>query len=347
MAISLTMPKPITITRMIARITSRTPAIRRGRPALGGGAITPITRSISSWRLVGGVPPSFSVATFRSPARRSARASDASAMRRSCSRSCGREAAIAARKCSRALAASMRSAARVPRMACAAALKRVSFSSSSSERVSSCCIAFRADLDSMRTWRGLGGMASTQSTANRFADSRRRRFAVVWGGPEADGGRIDVERAGGQSGLGIERVIAAWSDVVGRVGMKQGRQQLDLPAADAELVLAAAVGAHAALLAELIAREERLHAAEARRLEVDRARHHLACEDVVDVVDRRVPGDPVLEGRERVEGVVVVEVGVLEPGVGERLGDLAVEGRVGLHVDDRAPVGALEIDAVD
>ena len=137
------------------------PPIRRGQPALLGGAITLITRSISSWRLVGGVPPSFSVATLRSPARRSASASEASAMRRSCRRSCGRAAAIAARKCSRDFAASMRSAARVPRIACAAALKRVSFASSSSERPSSCCIALRADFDSMRTCLGFGGMAAS------------------------------------------------------------------------------------------------------------------------------------------------------------------------------------------
>src|SRR5687768_2249582 len=130
----------------------------------------------------------------------------------------------------------MRSAARVPRMACAAALNRVSLSSSSSERLSSCCIALRADFDSMRTCRGFGGMALS-----------------VYGAAESAGGRIDVERAFGQAGLGIERVVAARRDVVGRVGMEQRRQQLHVPAPDAELVLTAAVGAHPALLAELVA----------------------------------------------------------------------------------------------
>ena len=128
--------------------------------APGGGATMPMKRRASSCRLVGGVWPSFSAAALRSAGRRSASASDASAMRRSCSRSCGRAAAIAARKCSRERFASIRSAARAPRIACAAARKRVSASSSSSERLSSFCIAESADLLSILTWRGLGGIVS-------------------------------------------------------------------------------------------------------------------------------------------------------------------------------------------
>ena len=65
-----------------------------------------MSRSTKSWRLDGAVWPIFSTAALRSSGRRSASASDASAMRRSCMRSCGRAAAIALRKCSRALAAS-------------------------------------------------------------------------------------------------------------------------------------------------------------------------------------------------------------------------------------------------
>ena len=152
-AISLTMPKPSAISSTRARSTIRIPPMRRRMPALAGGAITPMTRSANSWRFVGGVCPSFSAAIFRSPARRSASASEASAMRRSCSRSCGREAAIAMRKCSRARLASMRSAARAPRMAWAADLWRVSAASSSSERDSSRCIAASADFCSTRTCR--------------------------------------------------------------------------------------------------------------------------------------------------------------------------------------------------
>ena len=52
-------------------------------------------------------------------------------------------------------------------------------------------------------------------------------------------------------------------------------------------------------------------------------------------------------GRERLARRLVLEVGVLEPGVRERLGDPRVERRVGLDVDGRALVGALEVDRVD
>ena len=100
-AISWTISQPSASASTITATTIRTPTIRRGMPALAGGAMIDIARSANSWRLVGGVWPSFSVAVLRSPARRSASASEASAMRRSCSRSCGRAAAIATRKCSR------------------------------------------------------------------------------------------------------------------------------------------------------------------------------------------------------------------------------------------------------
>ena len=134
---------------------------------------------------------------------------------------------------------------------------------------------------------------------------------------------------------------------LGALRMEQRRQQLHVAAADAELVLAAAVGAHPALLAELVALEECLQRAEARRLEVHGPRHHGRGEDVIHVVDRRVPRDAVLERRQRVARLLGLEVGILEPGVRERLGDAPVEVRIGLRVDDRAAVGALEVDRVD
>ena len=40
-----------------------------------------------------------------------------------------------------------------------------------------------------------------------------------------------------------------------------------------------------------------------------------------DAVDRRVPGDPVAVRAQRLVGARVGQVGVLEPGVRERLGD--------------------------
>src|SRR4051812_48320555 len=99
--------------------------------------------------------------------------------------------------------------------------------------------------------------------ANRFADSLSRA-PLVRGAPEPEWRRIDVQRRLGQPGLRVERVVAARSDVVGRVRVEQRGEQLDVPAAHAELVLAAAVGAHPALLAELVRGEQRLDAAEAR-----------------------------------------------------------------------------------
>src|ERR671917_1343243 len=94
--------------------------------------------------------------------------------------------------------------------------------------------------------------------------------------PPAGPGGIEfrLERAGGQAGLGIEGVVARRGDVVGRVGMEEGGQVLDLPAAHAELVLAAPVCAHPALLAEVVRVEQRAQAAEPRRLEVDGARQY-------------------------------------------------------------------------
>ena len=71
-----------------------------------------------------------------------------------------------------------------------------------------------------------------------------------------------------------------------------------------------------ALLAEVVAGEQRLDRAEARRLEVDRPGGTRERLDVRDRVDRRVPGDAVLVRRERGARLGVVEVGVLEPGVG-------------------------------
>src|SRR5688500_18531990 len=91
--------------------------------------------------------------------------------------------------------------------------------------------------------------------------------------PPAESGGLGVgrERARGQAGLGLERVVPGRRDVVRRVGVEERGEVLDLPAPGAELVLAAAVRAHAPLGAEVVALEQGLEAAEARRLEVDGA----------------------------------------------------------------------------
>src|ERR1700754_3513788 len=114
----------------------------------------------------------------------------------------------------------------------------------------------------------------------------------VYGATESERGRVHVKRRGRQPRLGIERVVAARRDVVRGVRMEERGEQLDVPAADAELVLAAAVGAHPALLAELVGLEQGPHGAEPRRLEIDRAGNDPPRQDVLDAVDRRVPRDP-------------------------------------------------------
>ena len=130
-------------------------------------------------------------------------------------------------------------------------------------------------------------------------------------------------------------------------GMEDRGQVLDLPAPDAELGLAAAVDLDPALGAVVVGGEELLGGAEARGLDVDRARREREVLDVGDRVDRRVPGDAVAVGLEHGVGLGVGQVRVLEPGVRERLGDAAVERRVGVDVDGRALVGALEVDRGD
>ena len=99
-------PKPIaSSTTTIARMI-RAPRRRMSLLAPCAGEMSPMRRRMNSWRLDGACWPSFSTAAFRSSGRRSASASEASAIRRSCMRSCGRAAAIALRKCSRAVCAS-------------------------------------------------------------------------------------------------------------------------------------------------------------------------------------------------------------------------------------------------
>ena len=81
--------------------------------------------------------------------------------------------------------------------------------------------------------------------------------------------------------------------------------------------------------------------AEPRGLRVDRLAGPLL--DVGERVQRRVPGDPVVEGSQHLAGLVV-DVGVLEVGVGEALGDRAVELRVGVDIHGGAHVHPLQVE---
>ena len=96
-----------------------------------------------------------------------------------------------------------------------------------------------------------------------------------------------------------------------------------MPTAHAQLELPPAVHQDPALVAVVVGVQQALDAARARGLDVD----HLGWEgqrlDVGDVMDRRVPGDPVaVIAQKRVD--LAGELGVLDPGVGEGLDDAAV-----------------------
>src|ERR1700742_3781670 len=83
-----------------------------------------------------------------------------------------------------------------------------------------------------------------------------------------------LQRAARQPRLGRQLgvVVTAGGDVIGRVRGEDRGQVLDLAATRAELGLAAAVGADAALLAVVVGGEEVADRAEARGLDVDRLR---------------------------------------------------------------------------
>ena len=142
----------------------------------------------------------------------------------------------------RAFAASMRSAARVPRMACAAALNRVSF-------------------EQLLVGAALELLHRSQSRLGLHADLSglgRHGLLSLWrGGIRVAPGR---RRAGSRAARARDRARRSRPGAMsfGAFGWNSAARQLDVPAADAELVLAAAVGAHPALLAELVAVEQRL-----------------------------------------------------------------------------------------
>ena len=127
--------------------------------------------------------------------------------------------------------------------------------------------------------------------------------------------------------------------------MEDRGEVLDLAASGAELELAAAVDVDPALLAVVVRVEERADTSEAGRLEVERPGMERQRLDVADRVDDRVPGDPVPMRLEQPVDLAIAQIGVLDPGAGERLRDEAVKPRIGRLVDDRPPVRPLRSSA--
>jgi hypothetical protein len=128
--------------------------------------------------------------------------------------------------------------------------------------------------------------------------------------------------------------------------VEQRCQVLDVAAPDTQLVLAAAIRAYAPFVAVVVRAEELRQATEARRLDV----HHLGREgqrlDVGDRMDRRVPRDAVSVGLEHRIGLVV-DRRVLEPRIGERLGQELVLRGVRRVVHHGPAVVALQVKRVD
>lgn len=163
---------------------------------------------------------------------------------------------------------------------------------------------------------------------------------------EAGGVRGRGERAGGEAFDDVGVVVAAGRDVVGRVGVEERGQVLDVTAADAELELAAAVHADVARLAVGVGAEEAAQRAQARGLDVHHPRREREALDVVDAVDVGVPRDAVAMGLQQLVDLLG-QARILDPSVGEGGDDAAVEVRVRAGVDHRALVEALEVHGVD
>src|SRR5919108_1582890 len=200
-----------------------------------------------------------------------------------------------------------------------------------------------------RARRGSGSSpngSSEHAPAAATAAARMARPALRLIPAEADLAGLRLEGARRQGGRRGGHVELARSDVVRRGPVEERGQVLDLPAAGAELELAAAVDRDPVLLAVFVGVEEVLERAEPRGLEVEGPRRELEPLDVGDRMDGRVPGDAVvvrLENRPR----LVSEGRILEPSIRERDRDASVEERIRGLVDRSAFVGALEVERVD
>ena len=106
--------------------------------------------------------------------------------------------------------------------------------------------------------------------------------------------------------------------------MEEGRQVLDLAAPRPKLEHPAAVQPDLVRLAVGVEVEQLAEKTEARRLDVQGERREGETLDVVDRVNRRVPGDSVAVWPQDLLGLRR-QSGILEPGLGKRLDDAPVE----------------------
>src|SRR5690606_22983656 len=107
----------------------------------------------------------------------------------------------------------------------------------------------------------------------------------------AEAVRVDArrKRAGGQARGHRGIVVTGRSDVIRSIGMKQGRQVLDLATSLADLPLATAIHLDPAAFAVVVGVEQGTNAAEPGGLDVDRLRRYLQCLDIGDRMDRCIP----------------------------------------------------------
>src|SRR5205823_1619525 len=106
--------------------------------------------------------------------------------------------------------------------------------------------------------------------------------------------------------------------------MEEGRQVLDLTAPRPQLEHPTAVQPDLVRLAIGVEVEQLAEKAEARRLDVQGERREGEALDVLDGVNRRVPGDSVAVRPQDLLGLRR-QSGILEPSLGKSLDDAAVE----------------------
>ena len=184
-----------------------------------------------------------------------------------------------------------------------------------------------------------------ESQLSRPRSSPRAR-ARLFDPAEAGGLGERRQRAVRQAARWVVLVVGARRHVVGRVGVKQSGEQLDLSAAHAQLTHATAVHRPTLARAARVDIEQRAQATDPRRLDVHHARSQRRGVDVLGGADRRVVGHPLeLTGQPlRDLGQVV---GVLQIGVRERGQHMVVQRPQRLGIFDLQAVVALEVDRVD